>query len=75
MRITFALAFDERGAADEAAEQLAEWGFEVEALEPLTASLDVRDAEELADLRDALTELAVRLGGEFLGNGSFARLD
>jgi hypothetical protein len=75
MRITFALGFDERAAAGEAAEQLEAWGFEVEALEPLTASLDVRDAEQLADLRDALTELAVGLGGEFLGNGSFARVD
>jgi hypothetical protein len=71
MRLTFALAFDDRAAAGEAAEQLEAWGFEVEALEPLTAALDVRDADELADLRDALADLADRLGGAFLGSGSF----
>lgn len=73
MRITFALAFDDRAAAGEAAERIEDWGFELEATEPLTATFDVRDAEQLADLRDALAGLAHELGGSFLGSGSFVR--
>jgi hypothetical protein len=33
----------------------------------------VRDAEQPADLRDALAGLAHELGGSFLGSGSFVR--
>jgi hypothetical protein len=57
-----------------AAVELRGRGFEVDESEPLTATFDVRDADELADLRDHVAEVARRRGGEFLGSGGFARL-
>ncbi len=74
MRIAFALSFDDPAAAREAADTLEERGFDVKAGDPLTATTDVRDADELNDLRDELRTLAGELGGEFLGNGSFVLL-
>lgn len=69
--MTFALAFDNRAAAEQAAAELGERGFEIAALEPVTA---VFEAEQLADLRDAVRAIADEHGGEFLGSGSFAAL-
>jgi hypothetical protein len=74
VRVTFALAFDNRAAAEQAAAELGERGFEIAALEPVTAVFEVADAEQLADLRDAVRAIADEHGGEFLGSGSFAAL-